>query len=92
MAEEEENCVEAVVECAATTAASGVTEEGDSNSSSTSGDSKTGTAEEVSAEPDENGAVKEAGPPRHQYSKAELLKLRNGDHKRPACLDPAYNK
>lgn len=91
VAEEEENCVAAVVECAATTATSAVTEEGDSSSSGSSGDSKTGTGEEVSAEPEENGAAKEAGPPRHQYSKAELLKLRNGDHKRPACLDPAYN-
>ncbi|CAN7985119.1 unnamed protein product, partial [Ixodes pacificus] len=32
-------------------------------------------------------------PPRHQYSKAELLKFRHDGpcRKRPACLDSAYN-
>ncbi|KAL1482990.1 hypothetical protein MTO96_033431 [Rhipicephalus appendiculatus] len=99
--EEEEVCVETATaeSCAAATEAPAVVmEEGDSSSSSSSssGDSKTGSgeeasAEEASAEPDENGAAKEPCPPRHQYSKAELLKLRNGDHKRPDCLDPAYN-
>lgn len=72
-------------------------EEGDSSgssnssSSSSSGDSKTVSGEEASAEPDENGAAKKPCPPRYRYSRAELLKLRNRDLKRPDCLDPAYD-
>lgn len=96
--EEEETCVETEESCAVTTEAPTVAaEEGDSSgssnssSSSSSGDSKTVSGEEASAEPDENGAAKKPCPPRYRYSRAELLKLRNRDLKRPDCLDPAYD-
>lgn len=96
--EEEKTCVETEESCAVTTEAPTVAaEEGDSSgssnssSSSSSGDSKTVSGEEASAEPDENGAAKKPCPPRYRYSRAELLKLRNRDLKRPDCLDPAYD-
>ncbi|KAH9377426.1 hypothetical protein HPB48_016803 [Haemaphysalis longicornis] len=97
--EEEEECaVEGAEQGAATTVtAQSSMEEGSSGHSSSSRSSSLGDVKAVGEQGEEEaegGAPKEEkdpGPPRHQYSKAELLKLRNGDHQRPLCLDPAYN-
>ncbi|XP_077534202.1 uncharacterized protein LOC144146124 isoform X2 [Haemaphysalis longicornis] len=99
VAEEEEECaVEGAEQGAATTVtAQSSMEEGSSGHSSSSRSSSLGDVKAVGEQGEEEaegGAPKEEkdpGPPRHQYSKAELLKLRNGDHQRPLCLDPAYN-
>lgn len=104
VAEEEEECVAAVAEQqqgGATVTPQSSMEEGSSghssSRSSSSGDVKATAAGEQGEEDAEENAPKEeeeekdVGPPRHQYSKAELLKLRSRDHQRPVCLDPAYN-
>lgn len=105
--EEEEECGAEGAEQGGTTTvtAQSSMEEGtggsNSSRSSSLGDVKAGSAGEQQQEEEvveENGspakepeAEEDGGPPRHQYSKAELLKLRSGDHQRPLCLDPAYN-
>ncbi|XP_064460861.1 eukaryotic translation initiation factor 4E transporter-like [Ornithodoros turicata] len=49
-------------------------------------------AEEVKVRAAEEEVEKEHEPHRrHQYSKAELLRLRHAHHQRPSCLDPLYN-